>query len=55
MRDRKAKKPVIPAKAGIQNKNWLLSFLKQALALNKAVHGFRQNSGKGFNSGIRPE
>jgi hypothetical protein len=29
--------------------------LKQGFAFNKALHGFRQNSGKGFNSDIGPE
>jgi hypothetical protein len=48
-------RPVIPAKAGIQNKNWLLSLLKQGLAFNKALHGFRQNSGMDFDSVIGPE
>jgi hypothetical protein len=51
----KQKKPVIPAYAGIQNRIGLLSLLKQNLALNRAVHGFRQNSVKGFDTGIRPE
>jgi hypothetical protein len=63
-----AKKPVIPAYAGIQNKNWLLSLLgmapqwkrplphcNRAKAFNSALHGFRQNSIKGFNRAIGPE
>jgi hypothetical protein len=29
--------------------------LKQALAFDKALHGFRQNSGMGFESAKRPE
>jgi hypothetical protein len=48
-------RPVIPAKAGIQHKNGPLSLLKQGIALNRAVHGFRQNSGKGFNNDNGPE
>jgi hypothetical protein len=53
---------VIPAKAGIQNKNGPLSFLeqplplsKQAAAFNYAALGFRQNSGIAFDGGIGPE
>jgi hypothetical protein len=44
-----ASRPVIPAKAGIQNKNGPLSFLKQGLAFNKkAVHGFKAEQRQGL-------
>jgi hypothetical protein len=46
---------VIPAHAGIQNKNELLSLLKQGVAFENALHGFRQNSGKAFDCNLGPE